>query len=46
MKIVDLKDKVEDTPLWKYFLFFMIFGPFYVVYLYIQDRKNQDRKNR
>lgn len=28
MKIIDLKDKVENTPLWKHFLFFMIFGPF------------------
>lgn len=41
MKIIDLKDKVENTPLWKHFLFFMIFSPFYVVYLYIQDRKNR-----
>ena len=40
MNIVDLKYKVvEETPLWKHFLFFMVFGPFYVLYLYIQDKK-------
>ena len=42
--IVDLKDKVvEETPLWKHFLFFMVFGPFYVLYLYIQDKKSREK---
>lgn len=44
MNIVDLKDKiVEETPLWKHFLFFMVFGPFYVLYLYIKDKKSREK---
>ena len=40
MKIVDLNDNVvEEKPLWKHFLFFMIFGPLYILYLYIQDKR-------
>lgn len=44
MNIVDLKDKVvEETPLWKHFLFFMVFGFFYVLYLYIQYKKSREK---
>uniref|UniRef100_A0AAU8B503 Uncharacterized protein n=1 Tax=Dulem virus 79 TaxID=3145790 RepID=A0AAU8B503_9VIRU len=32
-----------EKPLWKHLFWFMIFGPFYVLYLYLNDKKDEKK---